>query len=254
MNEVKEIKFSILFSAILGALVFAACDDDKDNKKNISYGPEVVVGNGKAKSFIKLDDEGLPTEVGFTFTEGALQNLPHEEAETFHLLPLPEEKSLTPFDHISFDWAPHGHEPATIYDTPHFDVHFYYVSESFRSEIVPGPEMEKLPEAKFLPANYIATPGEGVPGMGKHWVDATSPELHRSPFTHTFIHGSYNGEVIFQEPMITHNFLLSKPNITVDIKQPEAVKKSSNYPTKYTVKFNEERKEFTIALIDFVAK
>ena len=250
----KEIKFWIWLTICAGALVLAACNDDDDNKKNISFGPELAVGNGKAKSFIKLDSKGSPAEIGFTFTEGALQNLPHDEEGASYVLQLPKEKSLTPFDHISFDWAPHGHEPATIYDKPHFDVHFYLVSQSFRNQIVPGPEMEKLPDAKFLPVNYISAPGEGIPGMGKHWVDVTSPELQGANFTHTFIYGSYNGEVIFQEPMITHEFLLSKPNVTTDIKQPEAHKASGKYPGRYTISFNEQRKEYTIALIDFVAK
>jgi len=29
--------------------------------------------------------------------------------------------------------------------------------------------MERLPEATFLPLTYQRVPGEGVPGMGKHW-------------------------------------------------------------------------------------
>jgi len=249
----KKMNF-VTAAIIILSLVFISCDDDEDNKKDLSYGPEVEVGNGKARAFIKLNDEGLPAEIGFTFSEGALENLPHDEEHTSYLLTLPGEKTLTPYDHISFDWTPHGHEPATIYDKPHFDIHFYMVSQSVRSQIVPGQAMEVLPEQKFLPPTYFSSPGEGEPQMGKHWVDGTSPELNGGTFTKTFVYGSYNGEVVFHEPMITREFLLSKPTFTDNIAQPEAFKKSGRYPTQYSVKFDQERKEFTVSLLTFISK
>jgi hypothetical protein len=249
MNQMKGIKLMATASVVLGSAFFVSCDDE--DKKNISYGAEVTVGDGKAKGFIKLSDAGLPTEIGFTLSESALQHLSHEG--TSHILPLPSEKALTPYDHISFDWAPHGHPPATIYDKPHFDIHFYFVTESDRNQIVPGAAMEIVPEEQFLPANYASTPG-GVPQMGKHWTDVTAPELNGGAFTSAFVYGSYNGEVIFHEPMMTLDFFLSKPNTTMDIRQPAAFQKSSNYPTQYSLKFDEERKEYTFALLSFVSK
>ena len=46
--------------------------------------------------------------------------------------------------------------------------------------------------------------------MGAHWLDITSPELNQEnpkSFTQTFIYGSYDGKVIFMEPMITKAFM-----------------------------------------------
>ncbi len=53
----------------------------------------------------------------------------------------------------------------------------------------------------------ISLVGGGVPQMGAHWVDVTSPELNGSTFAQTFIYGSYDGQVNFYEPMITLDFL-----------------------------------------------
>ena len=30
-----------------------------------------------------------------------------------------------PFKWVLLNWTPHGHIPPGVYDTPHFDVHFY---------------------------------------------------------------------------------------------------------------------------------
>jgi hypothetical protein len=48
--------------------------------------------------------------------------------------------------------------------------------------------------------------------MGSHFVDITSPEFNGGIFTQTFIFGSYESNVIFYEPMITLDYLLSKPS------------------------------------------
>ena len=50
-----------------------------------------------------------------------------------------------------------------------------------------------------------------VPKMGLHWIDTDSPELPPSnrPFTATFIIGSWGGKVIFDEPMVTRDFILA---------------------------------------------
>lgn len=233
--------------ALTGA--FTGCkDDDSDTElpRDIVYGPEVNVGNGKARSFIKVDNSGTLSSIGFTLSKMALEGLPHEEES--YLIALPEEKGKTPYDFISLDWASHGHSPEGIYNVPHFDMHFYMISQTEKAGILhPSDEIERLPEAKFLPPTYFSQPGEGVPQMGKHWVDATAPELQGKPFTATFIYGSYDGEVIFHEPMISHSWLLTKPDTTMNIPQPQAFQKSGLYPAKYSVVFDDAKQEYQIS-------
>ena len=34
------------------------------------------------------------------------------------------------FQFVQFDWNPKGHEPEGVYTLPHFDFHFYTVSDA----------------------------------------------------------------------------------------------------------------------------
>ncbi|NJW55404.1 hypothetical protein, partial [Salinimicrobium oceani] len=81
-------------------------------------------------------------------------------------------------------------------------------------------EIEKatiFPDAAYLPETYFtADPVEMVPYMGVHWLDSSSPEIpfNQGNFTHTFIYGTYNSEVVFLEPMITVDYLRNEADGT----------------------------------------
>lgn len=237
----------LLASLLLGGTLLTACDPDKDQTpKDVAYGPSVPMGNGQARSFVRLDASGEPTSLGFTMTREALDNLP-DHGGSF-VLDLPTEKAKTPYDHLSIDWASHGHEPATIYDKPHFDMHFYLISKEKKAAIVAGEAMQKLPSPELLPPTYIHQPGEGIPQMGKHWGDATAPEFQGKPFTTTFVYGSYDGQVIFHEPMVTRDFLLTRPDTSMVISQPEAfARRGLRYPTHYAIRFDASTNVYTVS-------
>lgn len=84
-------------------------------------------------------------------------------------------------------------------------------------------------------------PVSAVPRMGVHWLEIASPELQDpvSPdhhaFTYTFIHGSWNGKFIFDEPMITRAFLLTQPDLTLPLSQPAQFTRPGYYPTNYRI-------------------
>ncbi|RYY11325.1 MAG: hypothetical protein EOO04_35440 [Chitinophagaceae bacterium] len=166
------------------------------------------------------------------------------------MLPFNDQvKTLTPFKHIGLDYNPEGHEPAAVYGLPHFDVHFYLMSETERMAIPPyevdSSKFVAVPTKEYMPVNYIALPG-GVPQMGRHWADVTSPELAGQKFTQTFIYGSYNNNVTFYEPMITLDFLKVTSSFTRDIPQPSKVKVSGYYPTKMNVSKHDGLTDITL--------
>jgi hypothetical protein len=81
------------------------------------------------------------------------------------------------------------------------------------------------------------------------------PELPPTlmPFTHTFIYGSNNGQVIFLEPMITKAFLLSGSTYSKSFPQPLHFSPSgTNYPTVYKIWKNADNGRHYVALTDFV--
>lgn len=230
-------------------LQLSSCKKDNNDTPNPTdphYGQSVSLGNGAARTFVKLDASGNPDEIGISVSEAALNSLPADMAEL--VLELPAEGNKTPFKHAYVTYMPHGHEPDGVYTLPHFDFHFYKITNAERLTMTPGKEaeMSKAPDAGYLPADYI-TAGP-VPMMGNHWVDATSPELGGKTFTTTFLYGSNKGDIIFYEPMITVDYLKKTTNQTLTIKQPQKIAPSGYYPGEYAIRYNAASKEYEIVL------
>jgi hypothetical protein len=216
---------------------------------------------------VSLDGTGKPLSLGIALAEGALNALPQTPlpgggmSAANLILALPAEAKVTGFDHVMLDWNPMGHEPDMVYTLPHFDFHFYTVTEAAQMAILPSDpdyaaKLDKLPAAAYQPAGNIKLPG-GVPMMGAHWADPTSPELVPPPnnktFTRTFLYGSYDGHMIFFEPMITKTHIESLKTtagnlITTQIKLPTSYEKPGYYPTQYTLQWDGVAKEYRIAL------
>ena len=242
----------IPFLAIVFGIVFSSCSDSNstnNSKAGTFYSTAVNLGAGTAKSYVTLDDNGNPVSVGVALSEQALQSLGDKTTET--VIPMPSQASATNLNHIAIDWNPMGHEPAHIYDIPHFDFHFYMVDMAFRNGITDigddTVKINKKPGADYLPPQYMILPG-GVPMMGAHAVDLTSPELNGVTFTETFIYGYYDANMIFYEPMITRDYLLSKASKTKQLKVPAKYPKAGYYPTNLEIKFDSTSKEYKITI------
>ncbi|MFN4762202.1 DUF5602 domain-containing protein [Gillisia sp. Q332] len=222
-------------------------------KMNTFYGPAKPFGKGVARAMVTMTHDGEPRAIGIKFSERALENLPTDPEEfTFQL---PNKAKGLAFDHIDLGWNPEGHEPPGIYDIPHFDIHFYMISEEEKMGITDPDLAEILPPSQLWPENYFSTPGF-VPMMGKHWLNMFADELEpEGIFTQTFIYGSYNGEFIFYEPMITLGYLLEKSSIQYNISQPAAFQRTGYYyPTTYSINYDSTKKEYTISLEGMVLR
>lgn len=219
------------------------------------YGATVSIGQGSARTWIKLDGNGQPLALGVSLTESALSGLPQDPPVAEYALQLPREAADTLFDHVTLDWNAHGHEPAGVYDVPHFDVHFYMIDEATRLVIAADdPGFEVAPDPAYLPQDYAQVPG-GVPQMGVHWVDLTAPEFNGQPFSATFIYGSYWEEVTFFEPMVALDFLKQKPQFSAAIRQPQRYPQPGYaYPTSYSVNYDKEDQTYHISLEGFVER
>jgi len=223
--------------------------------EKVFTGTSQPLGAGKIRSWVK-SNHGELTAIGVAFDENALKNLPAEppagQEGTEYVLALPPEAANTVFTHIGVNWNPHGHGPTKIYDVGHFDFHFYLISEKERGLITAkGEDLKKtykpLP-TDSTPAGYVLAPDSAIAKMGAHWADPNSHEFHGHEFTKTLLYGSYDGKIIFVEPMITRAFLETKPNFTEEIKLPAKFPKSGLYPTKYSVRYEAATKEYTVAL------
>ena len=231
-------------------------DEDEDDYKTF-YGPVVQMGNGHIRSWINISrNNNKPLAIGIELTAASLYNLPTDPlnfaANTFVLKLHQKAKDVTPYNHITVNWEPNGHEPPGIYSVPHFDMHFYKISLAAQMAITGIPTA--LPPAGYLPASYVIQ-GATVPQMGTHWLDPSSPELPPTlaPFTHTFIYGSNNGNIHFNEPMITRAFILGGTEVNKAFPQPIHFSPiNTNYPTVYKIWKSSENGRHYVALSNFV--
>lgn len=270
------------------AFALAACQEDSVAPQvapnanvdapgvHLQYGTPVKVGAGRARTFVVLDAKNgnAPLEVGVALDERALDGLPapnpehadmgHEDMHTF-LLPMPAQ-SPAPYTFIELNWNPAGHSPP-YHVRPHFDFHFWTASREERSAIDPADALYATKAATFPPANEIPAgyvcpcdvlgvppAAVTVPQMGLHWIDPTSPEYQPQPpgvpqdFTRTYIVGTWNGRVIFHEPMITREFLLGKPDETIPVPVAAAHTPDGYYPSAYRVRYDAKAKEYRVSL------
>ncbi len=244
--------YKILFTtASLSMLSLMNCTKNEATPSEF-YGESMSLGGGTAKTFYRVDDAGNPSEIGVAISESAMNSLPHATNSTPLKLPT-KAQGKTPFTFVLFDYNHLGHEPAHVYDIPHFDVHFYMTSNDDRLKISPTDKgVDAAPADGFLPMPRI---GAGVvPQMGNHWIDVTSPELNGGKFTNTFIYGSAYGKVNFFEPMISTDFLKSSTHNHFPIKQPQKFEKSGYYPTEYCARYNAEAKQYEVTIESFQMK
>ncbi|HPI94569.1 MAG TPA: DUF5602 domain-containing protein [Deltaproteobacteria bacterium] len=247
----KILRISGLIAVVLGLAMAAPAGQIPNAQAGTEtlYGDSKPLGQGIVRSLAVLDDRGVPVSIGISLSKEVFSTLPAGPAPSEVMLDMPEKVSVPPFDHFTVDWNPLGHEPPGIYDVPHFDFHFYLIPSRERVKISAKDKARfaKAPPSRYLPADYVATPG-GVPKMGAHWVDRTSPEFHGKPFTSTFIYGTYDGAVTFYEPMMSSAFLGGTRDYSAEIKQPAAYARKGYHPVTYRVVYKEQEGEYLILL------
>jgi hypothetical protein len=238
------------------------------NFVNNFFGPQVEVGNGKARSFVSINHDNIPQEIGLELTPGALQNLPQPPAGVTGEYPIEfqiplhqKAMEVTPYDHLEFDWQPNGHPPQGIFTLPHFDIHFFMISPE-EEMAIPAPNSNNLNTlfgpvpGGYLPAEYVIA-GAPVMQMGRHWLDKTSSVLPPTlaTFQHEIIYGTYDGKVVFLEPMVTRSFLLSGTESHQSIKQPSVFDPSGTYyPTRYNIYKDAQTGNVYITLDQFILR
>jgi len=291
---------ALVTTLFAGSSIFAQGPDIQKSPfgSETSWGELAGLGNGAIQTFVTLDASGTPEYVGVYFTAGVLSGLPETpsdgrwdvvDADGNVIIPccghevvldFPDSSAEIPFEHFVMNWNPHGHIPAGVYDTPHFDLHFYTISNEDRTAIaaatadtmcmVPNPPdapagehpvsvtcdtfeqaMMPLPEDQ-APPGYISVAAV-EPGMGNHLINASAPELMGERFTHTWIYGTYGGRVTFYEPMIANNFLEERVDTTcAAISMPEAMPEPGYYPTQYCIRYMSDQDAFAVTMESFV--
>jgi hypothetical protein len=157
-------------------------------------------------------------------------------------------------------WEAHGHPPAP-YMTPHFDFHFYTVSDAERmaidctdtakpSELAAGyslPDQDLPPEmAQMIGVSTLV--GICVPQMGMHSL-LTSELESTTPFRGSMVLGYYATRPIFIEPMITQAMLMEEKSFTLPI--PSIPGATGNYPRSFRADYDSTAKAYHLVFSDF---
>lgn len=265
-------------TVLIVSLTLPLCPIAQAQTLDTITGEQKRIGNGTVRTWVKVDAKTRePRVIGVSLTESGLSGLPAEADSaqagsaklklmdggpdhTFEYeLKFPAEAAETAFRHMGFNWNPQGHGPKGVFTRAHFDVHFYMSTPEYRHHIVvdlqdADPIHVKTsnlePPAQFLPPDYQLAPNTAEPRMGSHYADVTSPQLKPGNFTNIFLIGAHGGNILFWEPMLTRDYLASKPKFTGKLKLPEAYPVSGYYPTAYSVIYDEKRKEIDVSLDD----
>jgi len=226
--------------------LFSSCTK-QDNPIKTVYGPAVPIGDGIGRAWVAEDASGKPTAVGIMLSEAALNSLPEMNEE--YILTFDPSSATDFYKFVCLNWSAKGHIPINVYDISHFDIHFYTIEQSERMMIGSNGSAEIIvaPTAKYIPSSYELLIG-GAPTMGAHWFDVIGPEFNGTTFDKTFIWGSNNGQFVFWEPMITHDYLLSHSNSETALRQPAAFQQDGWYPKSYTVNYSSSPNQYMIAL------
>ncbi len=241
-------KKTTIILALFGVFIFlSGCKkNDSISKAGTFYGNESSLGNGTVRSYVTLDNAGMPMSMGFNFSETMLENLPVGAPQYMVMLDPPKEAAGTGFEHMEIDWNPTGHAPLPIYGFPHFDFHFFVVGMDELMTVTGGPDMTPV-DPQYIPTDY-SSGIMAVPNMGVHWTDSLSSEYHGTMFTHTFVYGFYKSKMLFVEPMISKAFLDTKTDITLPVKQPAAFQKPGYYPLNYQVHYDANKHEYNVSI------
>ncbi|MFD2515931.1 DUF5602 domain-containing protein [Pontibacter locisalis] len=269
MIKLKSGSYKLLAtSLLLSSLAMFGCESQEDVQPNALqatsqqelrkaetttyYGPTTLALGGTARTWVEMVG-GKPSAIGVDLSREALQNLPHMMQG--YVLEMPGQARATGIKTIAFDWNPMGHEPEGVYSRPHFDFHFYMMTEGQLKRIEGGIDegAYTLIEKGVLPSVYTFGPVPfAVPQMGVHWSDIRSPEFSPAGFSRTFIYGSSKDKITFLEPMITLEYLMSlKTGESVKLPVPSLLihETPGYYPASYTVSRSADG-TYTIALTD----
>lgn len=239
------LRISACTSGLLAATAALAGDTSYD------YGSWNEYGGGEVRTLSRFGGDGELTGYGFQMTRGAVTS-PDE-----HGVHMEFDQAGIPFDNVDIHFLPEGHPGGpgdTYWTVPHFDFHFFTVSEAERAGLTDPTVAYEMPSPAAIPTGYLQAPDSFVPTEGVHWFDpgefAGGPPFE---FTNSTIYGFYGGDMTFFEPMSSQAFMDDLANgvvgpISVDVAMPEVFPVAGLWPGEWTMDYDNDSGNYTIML------
>jgi hypothetical protein len=146
-----------------------------------------------------------------------------------------------------------GHPPFGVWTVPHFDVHFYALTEEQVTAVTcadqPVVDDEKIPDGFII--------GECVDQMGVHSYqpraeDAIDPEPLADKKADVII-GYDKGELTFIEPMLFAEPVFAGEALDADVGRPAQLGRETLWPARFEGRLDEEANEYRFQLVDWTA-
>ncbi len=225
------------------------------------------LGEGFVRSFVTLDDQGNPSEVGAILTQGSL-SLPISKDTSDIVIPLSltSEASTTAFDSLLLKYRTHGVPgiPEAL-GVPRITLDAFLLTPQKIALICPnaginssepvctGDELAqalKPPKPEFIPQGMQPT-GFVEPGFGERYFDpeAALPIFTgQQPFNTLYDYAFFDGQISLTSFGATKAFLETQSSVTKPIKVPISYPKTGYYPTQYSVSFDPTSQEYKLSL------
>jgi hypothetical protein len=205
------------FSTVIG-IGLAACSADRASTGSGNEGG--LTGNpssdGRVTSFAHID-HGMILGVGVVVPVKSFENVPDMDPAFQSSVGVEMPSSVrdkTFVQLLRVNWLAGGHGPEP-YNAPHFDLHFY---RGTKEEVTAISCADSGPfPAEVLASGYEA-PSTCVPGMGYHAWPST--DIESDTFSTSIVLGYAAQKMVFIEPMITREFLLSRSSFELTITRP----------------------------------
>jgi len=232
--------------------------------------PDVVDGN-LVVSWARVHEDHGVKEVGVTIPVAVFDDMPVDgdgPAGAIASLAFPRlVQEQTFFNHFELQSEPEGHvaPPGSVNPdrnrVPHFDFHFYGVSEDVVWDIPlvrpPSLALPSIPAAR-LPEGYTQ-PGFSQLQMGRHSSPLWSL-LDPDPLSTIMIVGfppAVEGlpdptQMHFLEPMASRAFLLERDDFELPVPMPAEFGREMRYPTKFVAEYDADLDAYHFVFSEFV--
>ena len=246
----------VLLTSLLGVLPqagLAACSSPSsaptDTNMNAGTGGTAATESGNATSIARVSATDEVLGVGVVIPVKSFENVPSTDPAFQNNVGL--EMSDTVRDRtfiqlLRINWLSGGHGPAP-YGKPHFDLHFY---RGTKDEVTAIDCDTTDPFSADILASGYEPPSTCVRGMGYHaWP---SEDIANHTFSASIILGYANQEMVFIEPMITQELLLSRQSFELDITRPASAGGAPTlYPTHMTATYSAMSDTYTFEFNEF---
>jgi hypothetical protein len=200
-------------------------------------------------SFADLADDGSIVAVGVvvpvSFFETVPQTEPAFQSSVGVQMPASVRNEIF-VQLLRINWLAGGHGPEP-YHAPHFDLHFYRGTMAEVSAIsCPDPG----PFAAALLVEGYETPSTCVSAMGYHaWPSA---DVAGGTFDASIILGYAAAKMVFIEPMVTQELLVSRQDFELDIARPaSAGGESTLFPGHFYATYSASSDSYRLEFRDF---